>query len=104
MSTEAVMTGEEQTGCQVVQSTKKYCVLGCDLLEDGENIVTPLVEIEPVTDVAFGPDSGEDPTSLCVTPSTTPMYVLGCVGDEAEGSPSCVSLEVCPPEEPPPEE
>jgi hypothetical protein len=103
----SVYTQKEGTGgtgdpitCDLVLGTKKVCLLGCDPDESGTPITLELDRIDPLTKAELGFDTDpevEDPTELCVTPYTTPTFVLGCIEDEEEGTPSCVPIEPCPP-------
>jgi hypothetical protein len=96
-------TGGES--CEFRIATSKVCVLGCNTGESGDDISLELTRVDPLTDVDFGTSVGEggtggdDPAAICLTPSTTAMYVIACVGDEEEGTPQCIDLTVCPPEE-----
>ena len=92
---------EDPYTCALTFTTKRVCVLGCDLATSGDPITLQLDRIDPLTAGALAFDTDpevEDPTQLCFTPSTTGAFVLGCILSEEEGEPSCVTLEVCPPD------
>nr|MCU0872014.1 hypothetical protein [Pirellulaceae bacterium] len=84
--------------CTFGLATKRVCFLGTiDEESDGTPIELALDRVDPLTAAALGlSESG-----LCLTPYSTPIYVLGCLGDQAAGTPSCVDIEVCPTTEPP---
>jgi len=95
---------EDPYSCELSIATKKFCVLGCDMDQSGEDITLELDRIDPITSLEFGFDDPDTPTELCITPTTTPTFVLGCIETAEEGEPVCVAVDPCPEPEEPPEE
>jgi len=52
--------------------------------------------VDVVTDAILTLDETD---GLCVEPYFSEICIIGCIGDQEEGEPSCVPIDPCPPED-----
>lgn len=92
---EEVLDGYDVVGCNLIQPTAKYWVLGCADGQGGD-ITTPMTDLPYLTNIFMGLSQYD---GLCVTAYKEKQYVLGgCWHDEGEVV-RCIPVDPCPPEE-----